>query len=130
MGGALAIGIALATGGGKAWAKESYALAMHGEPALAADFTHMPYVNPEAPKGGRLVQGILGTFDSLNPMIVRGIAVQPIVAVQQMRGLVVESLMARGNDEPFTLYGLLASRVETDDSRSYITFHIDPLLSG
>ena len=126
MGGALAIGIALATGGGKAWAKESYALAMHGEPALAADFTHMPYVNPEAPKGGRLVQGILGTFDSLNPMIVRGIAVQPIVAVQQMRGLVVESLMARGNDEPFTLYGLLASRVETDDSRSYITFHIDP----
>ena len=126
MGGALAIGIALATGGGKAWAKESYALAMHGEPALPADFTHMPYVNPDAPKGGRLVQGILGTFDSLNPMIVRGIAVQPIVAVQQMRGLVVESLMARGNDEPFTLYGLLASRVETDDSRSYITFHIDP----
>ena len=126
VGGALAIGFALTSGGGKAWAKESYALAMHGEPALPADFTHMPYVNPDAPKGGRLVQGILGTFDSLNPMIVRGIAVQPIVAVQQMRGLVVESLMARGNDEPFTLYGLLASRVETDDSRSYITFHIDP----
>jgi peptide/nickel transport system substrate-binding protein len=126
VGGALAFGIALATDAGKAWAKESYALAMHGEPALPADFAHMPYVNPDAPKGGRLVQGILGTFDSLNPLIVRGIAVQPIVAVQQMRGLVIESLMARGNDEPFTLYGLLASRVETDDSRSYITFHIDP----
>ena len=126
MGGALAFGIALASDAGKAWAKESYALAMHGEPALPADFTHMPYVNPDAPKGGRLVQGILGTFDSLNPLIVRGIAVQPIVAVQQMRGLVIESLMARNNDEPFTLYGLLASRVENDDSRSYITFHIDP----
>ena len=45
---------------------------MHGAPALPADFTHMPYANPDAPKGGRLVQGLLGTFDSLNPLIVRG----------------------------------------------------------
>jgi peptide/nickel transport system substrate-binding protein len=107
-------------------AAESYALAMHGAPALPADFSHMPYANPDAPKGGRLVQGILGTFDSLNPMIVRGIAVQPIGAAQQMRGLVVESLMARGNDEAFTLYGLLARSVETDDARSYVTFHLNP----
>jgi peptide/nickel transport system substrate-binding protein len=107
-------------------AAESYALAMHGAPALPADFTHMPYANPDAPKGGRLVQGILGTFDSLNPMIVRGIAVQQIGAAQQMRGLVVESLMARGNDEAFTLYGLLARSVETDDARSYVTFHLNP----
>ena len=124
--GVLAILLSPALDGGKASAKESYAIAMHGEPALPADFTHMPYANPDAPKGGRLVQGVLGTFDSLNPMIVRGIAVQQIVAVQQMRGLVVESLMARGNDEPFTLYGLLARRVETDDPRSYVTFHLDP----
>ncbi|HXB75988.1 MAG TPA: extracellular solute-binding protein [Bradyrhizobium sp.] len=93
---------------------------MHGEPALPPDFTHMPYANPAAPKGGRLVQGILGTFDSLNPLIVRGIA------VQQIRGFVVESLMARGNDEPFTLYGLLARSVETDDARSFVTFRLDP----
>ena len=93
---------------------------MHGAPALPADFTHMPYANPDAPKGGRLVQGILGTFDSLNPLIVRGLA------VQQIRGFVVESLMARGNDEAFTLYGLLAKSVETDDARSYVTFHLDP----
>lgn len=93
---------------------------MHGAPALPADFTHMPYANPAAPKGGRLVQGVLGTFDSLNPLIVRGLA------VQQVRGFVVESLMARGHDEAFTLYGLLAQRVETDDSRSYVTFHLDP----
>ena len=99
---------------------ESYAIAMHGAPALPADFTHMPYANPDAPKGGRLVQGILGTFDSLNPLIVRGLA------VQQIRGFVVESLMARGNDEAFTLYGLLAKSVETDDARSYVTFHLDP----
>jgi peptide/nickel transport system substrate-binding protein len=101
-------------------ANESYAIAMHGSPALPADFSHMPYANPDAPKGGRLVQGILGTFDSLNPLIVRGFA------VQQIRGFVVESLMARGYDEAFTLYGLLANSVETDDARSYVAFHLDP----
>src|SRR5204862_7573024 len=109
-----------AAGAGQARAAESYAIAMHGAPAVAADFTHMPYANPDAPKGGRLVWGILGTFDSLNPLIVRGLA------VQQIRGFVVESLMARGNDEAFTLYGLLAKSVETDDARSYVTFHLDP----
>jgi len=107
-------------------AGDNYAIAMHGAPASPADFTHMPYANPDAPKGGRLVQGILGTFDSLNPLIVRGVAVQQVAAAQQMRGLVIESLMARGNDEAFTLYGLLARSVETDDTRSYVTFHIDP----
>ncbi len=113
-------------GGSEASATESYAIAMHGAPALPADFTHMPYANPEAPKGGRLVEGLLGTFDSLNPLIVRGVAVQQIVAAQPMRGLVIESLLARGNDEPFTLYGLLARSVETDDARSYVTFRLDP----
>jgi peptide/nickel transport system substrate-binding protein len=93
---------------------------MHGTPALPAGFTHMPYANPDAPKGGRLVWGILGTFDSLNPLIVRGLA------IQQIRGFVIESLLARGNDEAFTLYGLLAKSVETDDARTFVTFHIDP----
>ena len=40
---------------------------MHGEPALPAGFAHFAYANPAAPKGGRMVQGVLGTFDSLNP---------------------------------------------------------------
>jgi peptide/nickel transport system substrate-binding protein len=101
-------------------AAQSYAIAMHGAPALPADFSHLPYANPDAPKGGRLNWGLPGTFDSLNPLIVRGIA------LQQIRGFVVESLMARGNDEPFTLYGLLANSVETDDARSYVIFHLDP----
>jgi peptide/nickel transport system substrate-binding protein len=119
LGALLAFGISPVLDIGKASAEESYAIAMHGGPALAADFQHMPYANPDAPKGGRLVQGVLGTFDSLNPLIVRGLA------VQQVRGFVIESLMARGHDEAFTLYGLLASRVETDDLRSYVTFHLD-----
>jgi len=116
----MAFGPPLALKPGKALASESYAIAMHGAPALPADFTHMPYADPDAPKGGRLVQGILGSFDSLNPLIVRGLA------VQQIRGYVVESLMARGNDEAFTLYGLLARSVKTDDARSYVTFDLDP----
>ncbi len=119
--GVLAFGLSLAPGANKVWAEPSYAIAMHGAPALSADFTHMPYANPAAPKGGRLVQGLIGTFDSLNPLIVRGLA------VQQIRGFVVESLMTRGNDEAFTLYGLLANSVETDNARSYVTFHLNPL---
>ncbi len=99
---------------------QSHGIAMHGQPALSADFAYMPYARPDAPKGGKIVFGIPGTFDSLNPFIVRGIA------VQQIRGYVVESLMARGNNEPFSLYGLLAKSVETDDARSYVTFRIDP----
>jgi peptide/nickel transport system substrate-binding protein len=116
-------GLPFSTGNDRAAAAESYAIAMHGAPALPATFAHMPYANPDAPKGGRLVQGMLGTFDSLNPLIVRG------SAVQQIRGFVVESLMARGNDEAFTLYGLLAKSVETDEARSYVTFRLDPKAS-
>jgi len=93
---------------------------MHGAPAWPEGFVRLPYADPSAPKGGRLVQGVLGTFDSLNPFIVKGIAPPSI------RGYVVESLMARGYDEPFTLYGLIARRVETDAQRSYVTFYLDP----
>src|SRR6185312_5628597 len=73
-----------------------HAIAMHGEPALRPDFRQLRYANPDAPKGGRFIQGVLGTFDSLNPFIVKGLSVPGI------RGYVVESLLARGYDEPFT----------------------------
>jgi len=102
-------------------AEPRHAIAMQGEPALPAGFTAFPYVDPNAPKGGRLVQGALGTFDSLNPLIVNGV---PAIST---RGYVIESLLTRNYDEPFTLYGLLAKSVETDDARSYVTFRIDPL---
>jgi len=117
---ALALALLQVARADPARAAESYAIAMHGAPALPADFTQMPYARADAPKGGRMVWGVLGTFDSLNPFIVRGLA------VQQIRGYVVESLMSRGNDEAFTLYGLLARSVETDDARSYVTFRLDP----
>ncbi|MDE2377538.1 MAG: ABC transporter substrate-binding protein [Bradyrhizobium sp.] len=116
----MALVFGLVGAAGPVRAEESYAIAMHGSPRLPADFSHFPYANPDAPKGGRLIWGILGTFDSLNPLIVKGLA------VQQIRNYVVESLLARGNDEAFTLYGLLARTVETDDDRSFVTFHLDP----
>jgi peptide/nickel transport system substrate-binding protein len=122
----LALGLVSMSGVRKAQATESYAISMHGAPAVPADFTHMPYANPDAPKGGRLVESMLGTFDSLNPLIVRGAAVQQIRGLPFERGLVLESLMVRGNNEAFTLYGLLAKTVETDDVRSYVSFHLDP----
>lgn len=116
---ALALALGLARAIGPLAAEESHGIAMHGKPALPTGFSHMPYANPDAPKGGRLTWGVLGTFDSLNPLIVKGIA------VQQVRTHVLESLMTRGNDEPFTLYGLLARSVETDDARSYVTFRLN-----
>ncbi|MEO1491467.1 MAG: extracellular solute-binding protein [Pseudomonadota bacterium] len=89
---------------------------MYGAPALPPAFTHLPYVNPEAPKGGTVIFGETGGFDSLNPYILKGRAPWP------MRVHVVESLMARSFDEPFTLYGLLAESVEVPEDRSWVAF--------
>ncbi len=93
---------------------------MHGMPKHAAGFTHFPYVNPDAPKAGRIVLGALGTFDSLNPFIIKG------VTPPGVREYVYESLMARSGDEPFSLYGLIAQSVEVPEDRSSITFHLRP----
>jgi peptide/nickel transport system substrate-binding protein len=112
----LLLGLAAPAAAGQA----RHAIAMHGEPAMPEGFRHFPYVNPDAPKGGRFVHGMLGTFDSLNPFVIKGLATGAV------RGYLIESLMARGYDEPFTLYGLLARTVETDAARSYVTFNLDP----
>ena len=91
------------------------AIAMHGEPALPPDFDHLPYVNPDAPKGGRLDLAYLGAFDSLNPYNVKALS-----TAQGLIGNVYQSLMARSADEPFTLYGLIAKSLETDEARDRV----------
>jgi peptide/nickel transport system substrate-binding protein len=93
---------------------------MYGAPALPPDFVSLPYANPEAPKGGRVVTGDVGGFDSLNPFILRG------TPPWQLASLTHETLMGRSWDEPFTLYGLLAESVETDDSRTWVEFTLRP----
>ena len=102
-----------------ALAEPAHAIAMHGEVALPSDFDHFPYVTPDAPKGGRITLGSSGSFDNLNPLIVRG---EP---VQGIREFVVESLMARSQDEPFTLYGLIAETIDVPADRTQATFALD-----
>lgn len=97
-------------------AEPRHGIAMYGEPALPPDFVSLPYANPEAPAGGRIVFGESGGFDSLNPFIVKGSAPAGLSL------LTVETLMGRSYDEPFTLYGLLAESVDTDAARSYVAF--------
>ena len=55
-----------------AQAAPKHGIAMLGDPALPPDFTHLPYANPDAPQGGELRQAITGSFDSVNPFIVKG----------------------------------------------------------
>jgi peptide/nickel transport system substrate-binding protein len=102
-------------------APPTYAIAMHGAPALGPAFDHLPYANPDAPKGGRLNLAFLGTFDSLNPYNVKALS-----TAQGLNGNVYQSLMFRSADEPFTLYGLIAQSIETDAAREHVTFRLNP----
>lgn len=106
-----------------AQAKPLHALAMTDAPLYAPKFEHFAYANPNAPKGGFLKLGTTGTFDSLNPFTVRGQT--PFGLGSGTMSLVYESLMARGWDEPFTLYGLIAEGVEVADDRSWIVFNLN-----
>lgn len=110
---------------GIAAAEPSHGIARHGEPALPQGFAHLPYANPAAPKGGRLVVGAFGTFDSMNPYIARG-AVPEVSAGSGINTLVVQPLMMRSLDEPFTLYGLVAETIETAPDRSWVEFKLNP----
>jgi ABC-type oligopeptide transport system substrate-binding subunit len=100
-------------------AERLHAIAMHGTPKYDAGFTHFDYVNPDAPLGGLLKLGHIGSFDSLNPFIVTGVRPGGLNAVYQ-------TLMSRSKDEPFTLYGNIAKTIEVAPDRSWIIFHLDP----
>lgn len=89
---------------------------MYGDPALPPDFVSLPYANADAPKGGAIVLGNTGGFDSLNPFIRKG------TVPWQLSFFTHESLMGRSWDEPFALYGLLAESIETDPERRWVEF--------
>ncbi|MCZ4254957.1 extracellular solute-binding protein [Sulfitobacter sp. G21635-S1] len=99
-----------------AGAEPQHGISMYGEPALPPDFVSLPYVNPDAPKGGRIVLGNSGSFDSLNPYVLKG------SIPWQLPFFTHETLMGRSLDEPFTLYGLLAESVEVPEDRSWVAF--------
>ncbi|MFV0409585.1 MAG: extracellular solute-binding protein [Paracoccus sp. (in: a-proteobacteria)] len=104
-------------------AEPAHAIAMYGEPVLSEGFSHLPYANPEAPKGGAIRLAESGSFDSLNPWVLKG---NPAWPIYTMPGVLAETLMLRSLDEPFTLYGLLAESVETDPERTWVEFTLRP----
>jgi microcin C transport system substrate-binding protein len=93
----------------------AHGIAMFGDPAYPADFTHFKYANPDAPKGGVMRQAVTGTFDSFHPYIVKG---KPASGT----GLIYDTLMTSSKDETATQYGLLAESIETPDDRSWVAF--------
>lgn len=97
-----------------------HALTLYDEkPKYPADFQHFEYVNPDAPKGGTLRQAGFGSFDSLNPFINKGVAADDI-------SLIYDTLTTNSLDEPFTVYGLLAEKIEKGPNNSWVRFHLRP----
>jgi peptide/nickel transport system substrate-binding protein len=114
--GRIAAALVLGLLSGTVSAEPQHGIAMYGDPALPPDFVSFPQANADAPKGGNLTLSVSGSFDTLNPFITNGSPVEGVAA------LTFETLMARSFDEPFTLYGLLAESIETDDARSFVEF--------
>jgi peptide/nickel transport system substrate-binding protein len=124
----LALLLATCSATGTSHADPTYGLAMHGEPALPADYKAFPYVDPDAPKEGSITYGVVGTFDSLNPFLIKSMrtTARGMFGDSEFGNLVYESLMQRTADEPFTVYGLLAEKVETNDDRTWVEFTLNP----
>ena len=99
--------------------KAVHALARFGSPRYPAHFTHFNYVSPDAPKGGMLRLGTVGTFDTTNKDIVKGIGAEGLL-------LTFDPLMSRSAEEPFTVYGVLAQGVEVAPDSSSVTFYLNP----
>jgi len=97
----------------------SHGIAMHGDLKYPPQFTHFDYANPDAPKGGKVVQSAIGTFDSFNNFIVKGTPADGL-------GYIYDTLLATAQDEPFSLYGLLAESLEVPADRSWIIFNLRP----
>ncbi|MGK9063926.1 extracellular solute-binding protein [Stutzerimonas chloritidismutans] len=112
--------LALLCMAGLAQAAPQHALTLYDEqPKYPADFSHFEYTNPEAPKGGTLRQAGSGSFDSLNPFINKGVAAEGIE-------LIYDTLTVNSLDEPFTVYGLLAEKIEKGPNNEWVRFYLRP----
>jgi peptide/nickel transport system substrate-binding protein len=104
-----------------------HAIAMYGDPAEPKGFSHLRYANPDAPQGGSITYGVVGSFDSLNPFILKSMrSTARGLWDPQFGHLYFQSLMQRSYDEPFTLYGLLAESVAIPEDRSWMEFTLNP----
>lgn len=101
-------------------AAPEHAVTLYNEaPKYPANFKHFDYVNPDAPKGGTFRQAEFGGFDSLNPFISKGVPADSI-------GMIYDTLARQGLDEPFTEYGLIASKIEKAPDNSWVRFYLRP----
>jgi microcin C transport system substrate-binding protein len=98
-----------------AMAAAAHGISMHGDLAYGPDFCHFRYADPRAPKGGTVRLAAMGTFDTLNPFILKGVPATGI-------GQVFDTLMTGSSDEAFSEYGLVAETVETPADRSWVAF--------
>jgi microcin C transport system substrate-binding protein len=113
---------ALILGSAAALAEPRHGLSVFGDLKYPPDFKHFDYVNPDAPKGGKL--SLIGpvpgdTFDNFNGYILKGDKVQAY-------GLMFDSLMARATDEPDAMYGLVARTADIAADRKSVTFALRP----
>lgn len=97
-------------------------ISMHGDVKYKDGFTHMEYTNPDATKGGVLKLASIGTFDSLNPYIVKGAPADGFLILGQT--MIYDSLMEQTTDEPFSMYGLLAETIERPADNSWVAFNL------
>lgn len=103
-----------------AGAAPRHALTLYDEPPkYPANFEHFEYANPDAPKGGVLRQAGFGSFDSLNPFINKGVSAEDI-------GLIYDTLTTNSLDEPFTVYGLVAEKIERGPKNDWVRFYLRP----
>ncbi len=107
-----------------AHAEPKHALAIHGDVKYPATYTHFDYTNPDAPKGGVLKLSTIGTFDSLNPFIIKG---EPAAGMAYLgQSYLYDALMEESDDEPFSMYGLLAQSIEIAPDNSWVSFVLRP----
>ena len=100
-------------------AAPAHGLSMYGDLKYGPGFRHFDYVNPRAAKGGSVKLPAIGTFDTLNPFILKGVPAAGL-------GQVFDTLMVNSADEPFSEYGLVAETVETPPDRSWVVFTLRP----
>ena len=100
-----------------------HGMAAWGDVKYPENFTHFDYVNPDAPKGGTLRKAAIGSFDSLNPFILKGVA---DIRGRTLRavGVVYDSLTVPSKDDFFSQYGLLAKRIALAKDRSWVRFYL------
>lgn len=95
-----------------------------GQPKYPDDFKHYDYVNPDAPKGGTLHQVAEGSFDSLNPYVVQGVAAAGLS--QFGGGMLYDTLMEQSLDQGSTSYPLIAEAIQFPDDYSWVKFRLNP----